>query len=301
MSKTARFPPLNTRSKSQSNMNTSTKDRPSVPLAGVYRQVRYAAYRALAPADAAFRKANRMGHYPPIHLRRHAGLLGSLQGSGPEFVAYLKLLMDLRAEHRIWDVGCGCALLELALETAGWRGALVGTDIHAPSIRWAEKTIASRVPAFTFIHADIHNTAYWPNGKLSAEKWLADFEETGFDIIVAKSLFTHMMPHELGTYFDALGRKLTPTGKALLTFFLLDERPGDGLGKADIAFMFPESDAVYAVKRLAAPTASVAYRKKHVLDCLDKAGLQLLSQHRGSWTGHQDTLSYQDMLVVGKK
>ena len=117
-------------------------------LARVYRRMRYAAYCGFWPFDALFRKANRMSQYPPIHLRRHVGLLGSLQGAGLEFVAYLKLLVHLKAGDRLWDVGCGCGLLELALETVGWRGELIGTDIHRPSIRWAARSIGRRVPCF---------------------------------------------------------------------------------------------------------------------------------------------------------
>ena len=282
-------------------MDCSATDRRTALLARIYRQVRYASYCALAPADALFRGINRMSRYPPVHLRRHAGLLGSLQGAGPEFVAYLKLLTNLRAEHRIWDAGCGCGLLELALETAGWHGNLVGTDIHAPSIRWAQRTITSRTPGFTFLHADIYNDAYWPRGTQSAEQWLSEFTETGFDIIVAKSLFTHMLPSELKTYLHAISKRLKPDGKALLTFFLLDEQTHDSQTQPDIAFLYPSPDAVYAVKRPAAPTASVAYRQSYVLECLNEVGLQLLAdRYVGSWTGRTNTLSYQDILVAGK-
>jgi len=75
-----------------------------------------------------------MGPYPPLRLRLHAGALGTLDGSGFEFVAMLKLLAGLRAGQKIWDMGCGCGLLESALEASGWRGKVIGTDIHRPSI-----------------------------------------------------------------------------------------------------------------------------------------------------------------------
>jgi len=98
------------------------------------RRSRTAAYSLLDPFDFVWRKINRMGPYPPLRLRLHAGALGTLDGSGFEFVAMLKLLAGLRAGQKIWDMGCGCGLLESALEASGWRGKVIGTDIHRPSI-----------------------------------------------------------------------------------------------------------------------------------------------------------------------
>jgi SAM-dependent methyltransferase len=266
-----------------------------------YRQARSLAYRALNPFDALFRRINHLDRYPPIHLRRQVGCLGDLGGAGPEFVIYLKLLAGLKAGHYLWDVGCGCGFLELALESAGWKGRLVGTDIHKPSIEWAQRTITRRIPYFRFIHADIYNAAYWPQGRLSAGEWLPGFAERDFDIVVAKSLCTHMLPDELDIYLKAISTRLNPTGKALITFFILNSAQEKLKSSNQISFTKPERGSVYAVRHLAAPTAAVAYEESYLLERLEQSGLKVQGAiHFGYWTGRADAHSFQDMLVVAK-
>ena len=270
-------------------------------LARLYRQSRYVAYWAIEPFDALFRRINRIPQYPPIPLRRHVGLLGGFDGTGYEFVAYLKLLLGLKATDSIWDLGCGCGMLELALESAGWRGRLVGVDIHAPSIRWAQRTLTRRIPSFQFVHSDIYNPDYWPSGKLTAAQWFAQFSRHRFDLVIAKSLFTHMLPQELELYLNEMAQRLEPGGRGLLTFFILNERQAQLGPHNTISFVQPETGAVYSVRRLNAPTAAVAYREGYLRQLFERHDLRLVDPIRyGTWTGREDGLSYQDIVIVTK-
>ena len=266
-----------------------------------YRHVRRLAYQAVNPFDALFRRINGLDRYPPIHLRRQVGCLGDIGGAGPEFVSYLKLLAGLTAGQSVWDVGCGCGFLELALEQAGWTGRLVGTDIHRPSIEWAQRTITRRQPDFRFVHADIRNDAYWPAGRLSATEWLSSFAERDFDIVVAKSLFTHMLPDELDIYLHAISMRLTATGKALITGFVLNPAQEALHASHQIRFIRPAPGSVYAVRHLDAPTAAVAYDEPYLTERLRQHGLGVRDGTRfGYWSGRQDGLSFQDILVLHK-
>ena len=65
-------------------------------------------YRVLAPLDFLFLRMNRMSHYPPISLRRHVSCLGFLDGSGCEYVTYLRLLAGLEDGAKLLDMACGC-------------------------------------------------------------------------------------------------------------------------------------------------------------------------------------------------
>lgn len=277
-----------------------TNKRIQAVIGHLYRRTRNAAYWLLDPFDALFRNINRLGNYPPIHLRRHVSCLGSLDGRGYEFTAYLKLLLGLRAGQSLWDIGCGCGLLELALEHVGWRGRLIGVDIHKPSIRWAQRTISRRVPSFQFVHTDIYNPNYWSHGKESASEWFSGFTECDFDIVVAKSLFTHMLPEELDVYLRQINVRLKPTGKALLTFFMLNSEQEELQQSNQISFVKPHPGVAYAVRYVVAPTAAVAYEESYLIEHLDKNGLKADKIYYGSWTGRGDALSSQDMVVVSK-
>lgn len=264
------------------------------------RELRAVAYWGLEPIDYLSRKVNHLDHYPPISLRRRIGFLSGFDGVPCEFVAYLKLLCGLNPTSRVLDMGCGCGLLELELEKVLTRGECCGFDIHRPSIEWAAKHIGHRSPHFRFIHADIYNEAYWPAGRLDAGTFLTRFQVPPFEIIIAKSLFTHMLPDELPLYFDAVAANLKPDGKAMLTFFLLNEDQAhhEASGRNQITFLPPDGESTHRIRYRNAPTAAVAYQERPLLARLASAGLQVMETRYGSWSGRDDGLSFQDMLIV---
>jgi len=264
------------------------------------RQLRAMAYWGLEPIDYVSRKANHLEHYPPISLRRQVGFLTGIDGVPSEFTAYLKLLCGLGPTSRVLDMGCGCGLLELELEKVVTRGECCGFDIHKPSINWASKTIGSRSPHFRFIHADIYNEAYWPAGRLDARAFLAQLQLPPFQIIVAKSLFTHMLPDELRLYLDAVAANLTADGKAMLTFFLLndDQARHEANRRNQISFLPLAGDSIHRIRYQNAPTAAVAYYETPLVARLSAAGLQVVEIRYGSWSGREDGLSFQDILIV---
>ena len=225
-------------------------------------------------------------------------------GPGYEFVAYLRLLAQLRDGGFLWDIGCGCGMLELALQDLGWQGRLVGTDIHKPSIEWAQKNIEARLAGHRFIHMDIYNAAYWPRGTLSAQEWLNGFGERGFDVVVAKSLFTHVLADDLGVYLEGIAERLKSGGRALLTFFILSEEQARLAvsGKNRVSFLPYGEDGCCAVRSPVAPTAAVAYEQDYLMQSLQVAGFKLEGHSllHGVWTGRQDGLSFQDIVVVEK-
>jgi len=268
------------------------------------RKVRHWGYRLLDPLDHLFLATNGLAQYPPISLRRYVSRLGFVDGAGDEFYAYLRLLAGLTDASRVLDLGCGCGLLELSLEKNGWTGDLVGVDIHGPSVRWCQRRISTRVPSFRFMHADIYNAAYWRTGQHDARTWLAQFDETGFDCLVAKSLFTHMLPDELDVYLSDIPKRLHPGGKALLTAFLLDDEQDrlQSAGRSSLTFSRPSPDSRHAVRSLAAPTAAVAYDAGFLLDRLRSNGLDPADGvHYGTWSGRPDALSYQDIIVAVRR
>lgn len=274
-------------------------------LVQVARNVRNAVYRTVEPLDYIFRFMNQLKQYPPLHLRRQIGAIGAgFNGPGYEFVVYMRLLSQLRDNDFLWDIGCGCGMLELALQDLGWQGRLIGTDIHKPCIDWAQKNIEARFARHKFIHMDIYNAGYWPKGTLSAQEWLDGFGEKGFDVVVAKSLFTHVLPDELSIYLKGIADRLKPGGKALLTFFILSEEQARFAlaGNNRLSFHSYSEDGCCAVRNSLAPTAAVAYEQHYLMERLRDAGFKMegCSLHYGAWTGRPDGLSFQDIVVVEK-
>ena len=268
-----------------------------------YRMVRHYFYRIIEPLDYTIRLINGKGDFPPIYLRRHVGPLRSFETSGTEFMIYLRLIAKLEPGERILDIGCGCGLVALYLkEYIGPECLYMGVDIHRPSIMWCQKNITPENPHFVFEHIDVHNDMYNPKGKYRAENIKFPITNRSFDIVLLKSVFTHMRPPEVENYFKEIARLLTDKGRCLSTFFLLNQTQEklrkDGLNKLDFRF----GDDKWRYIRKTSPESAIAYNEEFLKEILDRAGLIIAEPvFYGTWSGSGLGVSYQDMLLLRKK
>lgn len=257
---------------------------------------------ALEPVDYVSKLINGEKELPPLYLRRYVGPLMSFRTSGAEFTAYLKLIGHLLPNERVLDIGCGCGLMALNLaEYLDTQGKYIGVDIHKGSIRWCQQKISRKHPNFTFAHIDVQNRVYNPNGKWPAEHYIFPFESKSFDIILLKSVFTHMRPDEVDNYLKEISRLLSDKGRCLATFFLLNQEQEElsKHGSSHLNFKFGDENWRYMYKNR--PEAGVAYREDYVLELLSKNGLVLGEPIKyGTWSGRSAGLSYQDLLLIHK-
>ena len=130
---------------------------------------------------------------------------------------------EARCAH-VLDVGCGFRPRGLLRSPTIWRRPLdmKGFDIMGQLIEWAQQSISTKFPNFTFRKADIFNKCYNPNGALKAVDYRFPYEEDSFDLIFLTSVFTHLQGAEVRHYLDEIRRALRPGGKCLTTCFLLN-------------------------------------------------------------------------------
>jgi len=218
-------------------------------------------------------------------------------------MGHLQLLGGLQPDERILDIGCGCGQMALQLERyLNENGSYTGVDIHRASISWCQKTIGSRRRNFKFTHIDVRNLAYNPSGIHRAEDYRFPFDDGSFDVILLKSVFTHMRPDEVDNYLREVARLLDRQGRCMATFFLLnDEQVALArAGSNSLAFAFGEG--VWRYRHEHSPESAVAYDEKHVMQLLDKHGLKLKAPvYYGNWSGRTDALSFQDVLLIERR
>lgn len=249
-------------------------------VAKILRPIRASLQTLVEPLDWSARILNNKHNYPPLRLRQRVGSLNDFESSGGEYVAYLKLLCNLKYGDRLLDVGCGCGLMGLQINenpSLAEYTRYYGLDIDQEAIRWCKKHILQAY------FKEVTNNCHLP------------LANNSIDAVLCKSLFTHLLVHETREVLEELNRIMAPGAKCLSTWFLLRlNTPHKG------RYVFPFSQGPIAVERPSKPTLAVAYQEGWILGLLDQLGFTH-EVYPGSWRGDVRGLSFQDIIVFTKE
>jgi SAM-dependent methyltransferase len=245
------------------------------------------ALRALAPFESALGAvsgARGALPSPPLWLRRHAGPLRGFRSSGEEAMALLDRMGLVRAGLRVLDFGCGPgSLVPLLADRIGDQGSYVGLDIHEPSIRWCRRAFSGD-RRLRFERLDPNAAGPWP---VAAEAW---------DLVLAKSVFTHLLEAEARAALAGIRRALAPGGRAVVTAFLFD---GAAFAARPLPwFPCPDARAEVRWRRASRPTAAVAYARERLAAWAGGSGLEEERFVAGFHPGGAAPPAGQDTLVL---
>lgn len=259
------------------------------------RLARTAALRVASPLDFAARSLTRKSHLPPLWLRRHAGPTDKFESAAREMAEFLDRIGLPGPEDDVLDVGCGPGAMagELA-KRIGPAARYVGFDVHAPSIRWCRRSFGSD-PRLAFELARVASPYGSPSGE-PAVSYRFPMEDARAGLVLAKSLFTHLLEPEARHYLAEIRRTLKSGGGAVVTAFLFDpQAPGCDLARR--AFPFGDADGRVRWRLRARPAAAVAYARPLFLALIEQAGLRVESMFPGYFPGAEH-VSGQDILVL---
>lgn len=250
------------------------------------------------PADLADALSGRGDDLIPPRRLQFVGV-GDFAGLGETMRAQLVELCDLSRTDDVLDIGCGIG--RLAVPLTRWlapQARYEGFDIVPEGIAWCRRHIGSRHPNFGFQLADLYNSRYNPRGHQSAAQYRFPYEDDAFDVAWAYSVFTHMLPAQVGRYLSELARVLRPGGRVLITAFVLDAESRAAIAAGVAVFGFKTVEGGFATIRPSEPEAGVAFDHALLERLTADAGLVARRPMLpGYWRGGESA-RLQDVLVV---
>jgi SAM-dependent methyltransferase len=143
---------------------------------------------------------------------------------------YLDRSQGAERQRKFTDCGCTTARGVIpATKYLSSAGKYTGLDIIRDSIAWCSQNITPVYPNFQFIYEDVHSQIHNPGGEKQAKDVRFPVAKGSVDKVFLSSLFTHMFPDDVPHYLREIHRVLKPTGVALSTMFLLNDRTLDSI------------------------------------------------------------------------
>jgi SAM-dependent methyltransferase len=132
--------------------------------------------------------------------------------------------VPLEAYDSVFDFGCGCGRLarQLIQQTPRPRSYL-GVDLHLPLVEWAQDNLAPRAGGFAFAHHDVRYDP-WNPGDDKPDVAPFPAAEGSHSLVIAFSVFTHLIEAHAEHYLREVARILKPGGVFYSTWFLFDKQ-----------------------------------------------------------------------------
>jgi SAM-dependent methyltransferase len=177
-------------------------------------------------------------------------------------------------------------------------GSYEGFDVDRKGVGWCRRRYAHAHPHFHFRVADLYNRRYHPGGAHRAAEYRFPYDDEEFDLVIATSVYTHLLEAEADHYLAESARVLRPGGSLFATFFLLDESSRGHIAAGTAGLPFLDADRHVAVLSEDLPEEAVAYDAGWVRERLAAHGLRPTATRPGTWSGREDGLSFQDLVVA---
>jgi len=201
----------------------------------------------------------------------------------------------LRPDMTILDVGCGQGRMARPLVGFLNTGQYHGFDISKQGIEWCRNHYADQT-SFSFEHVPVFNRRYNPKGTVQASSFIFPYDDDQFDLIFLTSVFTHMFKDDIAQYLDQIARVLKPGGKAMITWFLLNESSLTS-EKPALDFSY-EWDDVCRTTTPKNPEAALAFEENFVRRLYKECGLKITEIEYGSWARTDSSYQLQDMIIA---
>jgi SAM-dependent methyltransferase len=126
------------------------------------------------------------------------------------------------------------------------------------------------------------------------------FSDYSFDLVVACSVFTHMLPDEIDNYVAEVFRVLKLDGRCFMSVFLFDSEAEMAVNTSSTIFDFRYPLGPCLTFNRARPEEGIACRKHWFLKLVERNGLRVDAVQDGNWRRVRSHQISQDYVVARK-
>jgi SAM-dependent methyltransferase len=220
---------------------------------------------------------------PPNRFRMRVGVGNRLLGNAVHYRTFaMNFWLDafgtglVGPDSRILDIGCGCGRFAVALASfsyhgQGFTGRYTGIDVDGEMLAWCRRHFPA--DRFRFIEVDAANSAYRPDGAGERRGLRFDVESGSQDLVLANSLFKHLLPDIAAVYVAESARVLRPGGCLQLSALRIEDvRAASAAGVKNYRWTCSHRMGEAYVEDPRVPEAAVAYEDAFIRRLLAEAG-----------------------------
>jgi SAM-dependent methyltransferase len=210
-------------------------------------------------------------------------------------------LAGLGPADRVLEVACGAGRTARALAAVlGPEGSYLGFDVDREAIGWCRRRYRG-LPNFRFQVADVADLRRNPLGAHRPDEYRFPVPDASMTLALAPTSFTRRLEADADHLVAELARVLAPGGRLVGAWFLLDEdsRSRIAAGTSGLPFLDPEAHVAVVADDF--PEEAVGYDAGWVTARLRAHGLEpRIPWHPGSWSGRDDHVGFEDLVVADR-
>jgi SAM-dependent methyltransferase len=217
----------------------------------------------------------------------------------------------LKPNERVLDIGCGFGRwADPLIGYLNEEGGYDGLDVVADRIERCNERIGQHHPNFNFHVIDVFNKHYSPESDTQVEDFRFPFADGEIDVAVLYSVFTHMLPDDVETYFAEIRRLLSDGGRMLASYLLINDETVELLDRlarepADTHISknqsFQHDFGLYRATNPDNAEQALAYREDYVVELYERFGFRLTHPIQyGEWRTQEKLPLHQDMVISEK-